>query len=238
MRAAAPPRALLILAHPDDESVFGGVIGRLRRDGVPVWAVYLTRGEGSPTNHVDPSGKHPQLSVAVLRPREMEGAARFYGFAKYEFLNQKDAGYTTNVPEFLEKRLWNFARIEDAIADIAREARPTLVLTMLPRHEATHAHHQLAARTAIKLFAQGRLGEQVEGIYASPEIDWEQPGTFAVEEQVGLHFPRTPEWSRYQARGAAFHRTQDTGHRTFTTDEVLVPVWERAGTAPFLRTLK
>lgn len=228
---------LLVLAHPDDESVIGGVLGRLQKLGVPVYAVYMTRGEGSPVNRLDPEHKHPELSVSVLRPREMEGAAAFYGFKKYEFLDQKDAGYTTNVPEFLAKNLWDFPKIEAGVVKMAELARPTIVITMLPRHEHTHAHHQIAARVAISLLSQGRLGPRVEGLYGSPEIDWEEPGTFAVEEQIGLHFPRTPEWSAYQIKGASFHKTQDTAYMVFTNDEVLMPLWEKPGHVSLIRAL-
>jgi LmbE family N-acetylglucosaminyl deacetylase len=245
MTMPPPPESVLcVYAHPDDETAVGGILGRLKEAGVPVFAVYLTRGEGSPTNHVDPGGNDPAKAVGVLRPHELQGAATYHGFKRLEILGQPDAGYTTDPAEFLKKGLWDFAAIDRGITAMAAEARPTVVLTMLPRHGGTHAHHQLAAREAIKLFAQGALGDRVQGIYGEPEIDWDEPGAFAVEEQLGLHFPRTTRsaktgltWSEYQARGAAFHQTQDTGHRVFTSDEVLLPLWERPGATSIVRRL-
>jgi len=242
--APARDAVLCVYAHPDDETAVGGILGRLAEARVPVYAVYLTRGEGSPTNHVDPAGKDPSKAVGLLRPKELQAAAAYHGFRQLEILGQPDAGYTTDPDAFLKKGLWDFAAIDRGITALAAVAQPTVVLTMLPRHGNTHAHHQWAAREAIKLFAEGRLGDRVQGIYGEPEIDWDEPGAFAVEEQLGLHFPRTTRsartgltWSEYQARGAAFHQTQDTGHRVFTSDEVLLPLWERPGVSSIIRRL-
>jgi LmbE family N-acetylglucosaminyl deacetylase len=244
LRARLLSSVLLIFAHPDDETMVGGVLGRLQEAKVSVCALYLTRGEGSPENLVDPSHSDPKKDVGILRPKELRKAARYHGFKKLVILKEADRGYTTDADEFLQEQNWDLERIEEQILAMVHEAKPSVIITMLPEHDATHAHHQIAGRMVMRLFEEGKLGASVQAIYAGLEHDWKDKGTFRKEMKDGLRFSRKAfskkfqmTWSEYQAKGAAFHQTQTTGHRVFMTDEILYPLYEKPGKVSLIRRL-
>ena len=73
--SARKPRLLWIAAHPDDESLTGGILARTCvRDGGTCHFFVFTRGRGGEC--CIPQGCHPDLGT--VRHREMVRAARSY----------------------------------------------------------------------------------------------------------------------------------------------------------------
>jgi N-acetyl-1-D-myo-inositol-2-amino-2-deoxy-alpha-D-glucopyranoside deacetylase len=83
-------KLLVIFAHPDDESFgpVGGTLAKYAREGVAVHYICATRGEAG---MVDDALLH-HSSIAALRTRELQQAARVLGLKDVRFLNYRDSG--------------------------------------------------------------------------------------------------------------------------------------------------
>lgn len=80
-------RALVLAAHPDDETLgVGGIMLRLSRDGCEVSVVFYTRGD---QGYADPDeAEH----IAAAREAEARGAVHLLGGMTCEFLEGRDMG--------------------------------------------------------------------------------------------------------------------------------------------------
>ncbi len=119
------PVALVISAHPDDETIAaGGTLAKLARDGWAVHSVFLTNGP-----------RRPGDENAV---REAVEAHSALGLDPPTFLPEFDT------VALLDAGTMPVARMGDAVA--ALELRATLI--MAPSARELHAHHRDAAEVA------------------------------------------------------------------------------------------
>jgi LmbE family N-acetylglucosaminyl deacetylase len=137
----ATRRLLVALAHPDDES-FGpaGTIVRYASQGVAVHYACATRGEAG---HADPKLLEGATSLAELRTRELECAARHLGLTAVHFLGYHDSGMQ-NAPENQNPACLFQAPLEDVterITGLIRQIRPQVVLTFDPSGGSLHPDH-------------------------------------------------------------------------------------------------
>lgn len=83
-----PYRLLVVLAHPDDESLAcGGTIARSAAAGVEVTLVCATRGEAG---SADPALQIPPGRLGEARTAELEAACRVLGVSRLEWLDLQD----------------------------------------------------------------------------------------------------------------------------------------------------
>jgi LmbE family N-acetylglucosaminyl deacetylase len=125
------PRALVVVAHPDDpEFLFGATVAKLVQEGTEV--CYLICSDGA-NGSKDPTV--PGEEVSAIRYREQQAAAAALGVSEVIFLGLPDGRIS---PSF-DLRL--------SIARHIRRIRPELVLTHFPRRaldtpiEASHPDH-------------------------------------------------------------------------------------------------
>jgi len=95
---------LVVMAHPDDESMgCGGLILRHSRAGVPVNLICATRGEagwmGKPRGAVEED-------LAQIRAGELEEAAAALAIGGVELWNYPDGGVSGIDPQELTQRIW------------------------------------------------------------------------------------------------------------------------------------
>ena len=95
---------LLVLAHPDDESMgAGGLILRHTRQGIPVHLICATYGEagwmGKP-----PGAKKEDLPE--IRARELEEAAEALALSGVELWDYPDGGLPSSNQQELTQRIW------------------------------------------------------------------------------------------------------------------------------------
>lgn len=111
-------RLLLVLAHPDDESLgFGGTIARYAHEGVEVFLVTATRGERGrygrqqerPSNEI----------VGQVREQELRSAAEILGVKELFFLDYIDGDVDKANP----------SEISSKIAYHIRKIHPHIVMT-------------------------------------------------------------------------------------------------------------
>lgn len=98
------PGLLVIMAHPDDESMgTGGLILRHTRAGIPAHLVCATYGEAGWTGR--PIGARKE-DLAEIRATELEEAAGALGLAGVELWDYPDGGVGATDQQEITQRIW------------------------------------------------------------------------------------------------------------------------------------
>lgn len=154
---------LAVGAHPDDvELGCGGTLALLASSGRRVGILHLTRGEMGTRGTVEE------------RVREAEGAAETLGATTLDFLDCGDGGLRSGTEE------------EDALIEVLRRRRPTLVLGPSPsdRHPDHGRAHRLVAAAAFYAGLRQR----------APELGTEGPHRPAAVYSYMQHDPFEPRF--------------------------------------------
>ena len=139
---------LLIVAHPDDDVVFGGYLARIAFDEHKrIAVIYCTNGDGG-GNAV---GNEAGASLGLTREIEARRALAALGIHNVWFL----AGHDTpgqNVLRSLDN--WNHGRALDDVVRLVRITRPDVILTWLPDAVVgeNHDDHQASSVLAVEAF--------------------------------------------------------------------------------------
>jgi LmbE family N-acetylglucosaminyl deacetylase len=101
---ATPQTLLVVMAHPDDESMgCGGIIVRHTRAGVQTHLVCATYGEAGWT------GKPPgtkEEDLAEIRAAELERAAHALGLSRVELWDYPDGSVSVSDRQEITQRIW------------------------------------------------------------------------------------------------------------------------------------
>ena len=124
---------MAVLAHPDDESLgVGGVLAKYAVEGVEVYLVTATRGEGGRYHEHRDGPSHPGPErLGEIREAEVRCAAQALGVRGLWLLGYKDGGLDAANPREIVSR----------IAGRIREVRPQVVLTFPPDGAYGHPDH-------------------------------------------------------------------------------------------------
>ena len=134
---------LVVIAHPDDETMMGATIARYSDAGKSVALVACTRGEGGGNG----TGKESGLALGVVREAELRKCLAILGVRHLYFLNQVDWAYTESVQATLTK--WGHDESLRRLVRLVRSLRPDVICTMNPAPAGgQHGHHQAAGRLA------------------------------------------------------------------------------------------
>ena len=178
-RAMAKPsepaaRVLFVLAHPDDETMVGGLLSRLDDLSVDTYFVYVTDGEGGDVHLRWRDGlatiPTPKLLMRVIRRLESTLALAPVTPKQTFWLQYPDTGYSTDEPAFAEGGHWDRERLRRQIAEIATQVSPTIVVVPGQQTRA-HAHHKHVGRITNNLFRDGLLANAKQ-IYEFDETGW------------------------------------------------------------------
>jgi LmbE family N-acetylglucosaminyl deacetylase len=153
----APPRVLIVVAHPDDETCFAATVYEITHNlGGAVDELVVTNGEGGYRYSLL---AEPYYGVALtdeatgraalpeIRKRELREAAEILGISNLVFLDQPDLRYTKDVDEVLTRH-WNAPAVRDAVAQRIATGHYDFVFTLFPSAE-THGAHKAATLTAL-----------------------------------------------------------------------------------------
>ena len=139
---------LVVVAHPDDETLVASYLAREVLDaGRKVAVVYGTRGDGG-NNEVGPE---QALAMGQIREMEARQALASLGISNVWFLSGRDTA-SQNVLYALEH--WGHGSNLDQLVRIVRLTRPSVILTFLPDFTTgeNHADHQAAGVLATEAF--------------------------------------------------------------------------------------
>ncbi len=193
-------RLMAILAHPDDESLgMGGTLAKYARDGVDVFLLTATRGDGGRFRGL-PRGdpQHPGRSaLATIREAELRAAAAVLGVSEVTLLDYEDQHLDAANPS-------------QAIARIAQELRrirPDVVLTFGPEGGYGHPDH-----IAISQFATAAVFAAADCTFAVAGVE---PASkpHSVSKLYYLAWP-TDTWNAYQSALRKLSATVDGIERT------------------------
>jgi LmbE family N-acetylglucosaminyl deacetylase len=217
-RVADAPRVLAVVAHPDDDVAFAGLMYKNATHlGGLADVCVITNGEGGFKYATLAESIYglPLTDEAVgrrelpaIRRSEMIDGARVMNVRRVMFLHQQDHRYTTDEFEILgdDAEIWDVEGVRQTLAGIMRDGDYDFLLTFFA-NEGTHGHHKSAALLAL---------QAVESLPAD-----ERPITLGVRF-VRDGDPRSipaglPGWPIAEAADDAptfdFQRSQGFGHQ-------------------------
>lgn len=140
--------ALLVVAHPDDETAIGGYLAKIVLDEQRrIAVVYCNRGTGGGNS----TGTEQSTSMGLIREIEARRALAAYGVDLAWFLNGRD---TPGQDVFQSLQSWGHGATLEAVVRIVRLTRPEVILTWLPHYVAgeNHGDHQASGVIATEAF--------------------------------------------------------------------------------------
>lgn len=159
-RERTGPRVLAVVAHPDDEIAFAGVLYKNATllEGVSD-VLTITDGAGGykystlAERFYGERLTDPEVGARALpaiRQRELTQGCRILAVSRLHWLGQPDTGYTTDPADVLSRTDagWDVEAIRRVLAELLPQY--DFVLTHTPTAD-THGHHQAATRLALQV---------------------------------------------------------------------------------------
>lgn len=226
-RAEEPISALIVSAHPDDESCLAATTYKLTTElGGVVDQVVITNGEGGYryARFAEPFYGLKLTDEAVARARlpeirkqELLNAGRILGIRRHYFLDQMDAGYTQDVNEALG--LWDVGLIESQLHQILKSTHYDAIFILFPTPD-THGHHKAAAVLTIETVSKMEGGRPIVlGCQNSTQVNLKQ-----LDWSTLAGFPQT---ASYPDVVFTVDRNQHVGFKSALTYQVIAN-WEIA----------
>jgi LmbE family N-acetylglucosaminyl deacetylase len=203
------PGLLVVMAHPDDESMgCGGLILRHTRAGIPVHLICATRGGAGWTGK--PLGARKE-DLAQIRTGELEAAAAALAISGVELWDYPDGGVNRCDPQEITQRIW----------EQITKLRPKVVVGWGPDGVYGHPDHiAVGASTdvAVTSMAEGdrpalyhlAVDQQVADFYKEAlrlaGDDHQLP--LVVQEHVDVAFDLDPDEVMMKLRAIDCHRSQ------------------------------
>jgi LmbE family N-acetylglucosaminyl deacetylase len=186
------PRLMAVLAHPDDESLgVGGTLAKYASEGVEVFLLTATRGDGGRFRGYGPAEEqHPgPLALATIRETELRAAAKTLGTREVSILNYLD--------RYLDRA--NPGEAIGAIAAHIRRVQPDIVVTFGPDGAYGHPDH-----IAISQFTTAAIVAAADSAFHCGAS-----GVVSAHRVSKLYYIAWPEsiWRAYQS---AFRRLVST----------------------------
>ncbi len=153
-----PPKVLVVVAHPDDETAMAATIYKITHElhGTVDQAV-VTNGEaGYHYSLLSEEIYHKKLtdeatgrkSLPAIRKKELRNAGKIIGVRQHYFLDQKDRHYGLDEREPLDST-WNVPFVEKELGRIMKKNNYDYVFCLIP-DSLTHAGHKAASILALK----------------------------------------------------------------------------------------
>lgn len=149
---------LVVMAHPDDETMCAGTIYKLTHTyGAKVDLVCITNGEGGykysslGSEYYGIELTNPAIGrqyLPAIRKQELLNAGKILGIRNTFFLDQTDDKYGLN-PKAALDTFWNAAMVEERLIEMMNKSAYDFVFCLLPE-EGTHGHHKAATILALR----------------------------------------------------------------------------------------
>lgn len=225
---------LLVIAHPDDETLFGGFLHALtQKIHAIVDLVCITNGEGG-FRYSGPSEylyDHLALSnerigrqhLPRIRKEELLASGRILGIRKYFFYDQFDLQYDRNV-DIVFKEQWNTELVMQQLEQTILTGNGThgydILLIMLPSTE-SHGHHSASGLLAL---------ETIDRLYSKKNPTIKIPTVLGGSEFTVTDLPKYPlnhlaEIASNCSKPFQFNRTWKVSNSNTVCDYQLIVMW-------------
>ena len=154
---ATPPKVLIVIAHPDDETMFPVTVFKITRElkGM-VDLVLITDGSGGYNGLVASTYYGLNLTDSVtgrnhlplIRKKELLCSGEIMGIHNFFFLDQIDDFYQLDPMPFIQGERWDLDVCNKRLDKIVREGNYDFIFCLVP-DEGQHAHHKTATLLAI-----------------------------------------------------------------------------------------
>lgn len=174
-RTFVPEKALVVVAHPDDETLFGPTLARLAREGADIRIVYVADGRYGVREHAGLEGD----SLIAARQEEARCAARAYGAGEPVFL-----GFSSQLVGrgHIRDQFATLRAAGEAIAGEIERFAPDIIITFSPGGDTGHPDHRLVGDLTteiilsrksrdIRLFQAG-WAESANALYLAAGLDF------------------------------------------------------------------
>jgi LmbE family N-acetylglucosaminyl deacetylase len=158
----APVRALIVVAHPDDESCFAATVYEITHNlGGTVDQLVITNGEGGYRYSLLAESFYGvaltdeaigRAALPEIRKRELLDAGRVMGIANHFFLDEPDLRYTQDIEEVLGQH-WHPGVVLPEVERRIAAGNYDFVFTLFPSPQ-THGGHKAATITALNAVQQ------------------------------------------------------------------------------------
>ncbi|MCB0326423.1 MAG: PIG-L family deacetylase [Bdellovibrionales bacterium] len=173
---------LLLLAHPDDETMIGTFLSTWSHRGHNISAIYVTAGEGGKKYiGLDAQGTPTfddtlsQSKLARIRKNELSRALKEYGIKSYTILGQADRPFrdsqgrpSRDLHAFLHSNTWDLQKMKDQIVKHLQNYAPTIVVSMSLDQD-VHVHHKSIRYLAQKMWEEKQFGPRARLFLAIDE---------------------------------------------------------------------
>jgi LmbE family N-acetylglucosaminyl deacetylase len=187
---------LVIIAHPDDETLFAGFIYALtHKINAIVDLVCITNGEGGFRHSAPSESLYNNLKLSEenigrqhlprIRKQELLASGKILGIRKYFFYDQLDLKYDRNV-DIVFSEQWNKEAVIQQLEQTIKTGNGTygydIMLTMLPNIE-SHGHHTasglLALETIERLRENKLINIKIHTVIGGSEFSLNQLPTYS-----------------------------------------------------------
>ena len=181
--AQKPPHVLVVIAHPDDESILAVTLYKIAKEhNGTVDLFVITNGEaGFKYSTLAESYYHCKLTdekdarkrLPAIRRQELEKAGYILGISHYFFANQRDHKYCTNEREPLDS-CWDLPATRSKLNKVLKEGQYDFVFCLLP-DTAEHGAHKAATLLALQQVAKlpARRRPVILGVHTRNQADSE-----------------------------------------------------------------
>jgi LmbE family N-acetylglucosaminyl deacetylase len=192
-REDAPPRLMVVVAHPDDETFgCGSLLLHAAAIGLTTTVVCATRGEAGERAEPPDSSDAP---LSVVRERELRDAAHALGVTRVDLLEFRDSGMSGD-PDAKSLCGAPLEHVRDQVRAILDEVQPHVVVTL----DAGDGHRDHARIRDATLAAVDAARWQVAKVYLQclPKSLMQRWVDYMVDsdpswEQLAGEVPGTPD---------------------------------------------
>ena len=156
--AQTAPVVLIVIAHPDDETIFATTVYKITHElHGNVDLALITNGEGGykystlaeDYYHLELTDeKVGRENLPRIRKQELMNAGKIIGIRNYFFMDQWDRKYTTDERDPLDTA-WDVGLVMVQLRRIMMNVKYDYVFCLLPVPE-THGHHKAATMLALQ----------------------------------------------------------------------------------------